>query len=193
MPTTATAGTAANVTTGKHRVDGGIFVAPASTALPTDASTALADAFKLVGFISEDGISKTESKTVGEIKEWNGAVVDTTVTDFKVEWKIKFIEALNVDTLKLIYGAENVMEVTNDNRKITVKVNGSDPDEHVVVINLAVKGGKQRIVIPRGKIKELGQIVYNAKDPVAYDATLSALADALGNCEYEYTELDAAS
>lgn len=193
MATTASAGTAANVTTGKHRVDGGIFVAPAGTALPTDASTALPAAFKLVGFISEDGISKTESKTVNEIKEWNGAVVDTTVTDFKVEWKIKFIEALNVDTLKLIYGDDNVTAATSGSRKITVKVNGSDPDEHVIAIDLAVKGGKQRIVIPRGKIKELGQIVYNAKDPVAYDATLSALADDSGNCEYEYTEFDTAS
>lgn len=190
MPTTATAGTAANVTTGKHRVDGGIFVAPAATALPTDASTALAAAFKLVGFISEDGISKTESKTVNEIKEWNGAVVDTTVTDFKVEWKIKFIEALNVEVLKMVYGSDNVTEVTSGNHKITVNVNGSDPDECVVAINLAVKGGKQRIVIPRGKIKEIGQVVYNAKDPVAYDATLTALADDSGNCEYEYTEFD---
>ena len=47
--------------------------------------------------------------------------------------------------------------------------------EGVWVIDVAQKGGRlKRIVIPNGKITELGDIVYNGSDAVGYDVTLSA-------------------
>lgn len=180
------AGTAGNVTTGKHRVDGGIYIAPAGTTLPTDASTALASAFTNVGYISQDGITNTMSRTVQEIKEWNGDVVDSETTEFSNQWKIKFIESLNVNVLKMIFGEDNV---TQANGKIAVNVNSQELEEHVFAIDMAVKGGKlKRIVIPRGKITALGDIVYKATDAVAYDSTLSTYVDSNGNYQYEYID-----
>lgn len=46
MPNTA------NVTTGKPKVAGAVYRAPSGTALPTDASTALAAAYLDMGYIS---------------------------------------------------------------------------------------------------------------------------------------------
>lgn len=180
------AGTAANVTTGKHRVDGGIYVAPPGTALPTDASTELPAAFVNVGYISEDGITNQQSRTSQDIKEWNGGVVDSSTTEFKNAWKIKFIESLNVNVLKLIYGAGNVTEASG---KIHVAINEDELEEHVFAIDMAAKGGKlKRIVIPRGKITQLGDIVYNSTNAVAYDSTLTTYKDDSGNYQHEYIE-----
>ena len=47
------------VTTGKLGKLGGVYRAPAETALPTDATTDLASAFKNIGEVSEDGITKS--------------------------------------------------------------------------------------------------------------------------------------
>ena len=98
------AGTATNVTTGKRRVDGGIYFAPAGTTPPTNATTSLAAAFKNLGYISEDGVTNSLSKETADIKEWGGDTVDTVLNGQTDTFSFKFIESLNVDTLKCIYG-----------------------------------------------------------------------------------------
>lgn len=180
------AGTAANVTTGKHRIDGGIFLAPAGTALPTDAATALATAFKNLGFISEDGVTIQIQRTNEDIKEWNGDVVDTLGTEHSALVKTKFIESLNTDTLKLVYGNDNVTEASG---ALTVHVNSKDLNEYVMVIDTVVKGDrKQRRVLPRAKLTELGDIVLKAGEAIAYDATIAAFPGADGDKIKIYTE-----
>lgn len=175
---------AANVTTGKRRVDGGIYFAPAGTTLPTDATTALATAFKNLGYVSEDGVTNSLSKETTEIKEWGGAVVDNVQTGYTDTFSLTFIESMNVDTLKAIFGDNNVSESSG---AITVTVNASEAPAGVYVIDMAMKGNKlKRIVIPNGKVSELGDIVYKADEAVGYDVTIAASLDANGNTHYEY-------
>ena len=69
------AGTATNVTAGKPKTAGAVFCAPVGTTLPTDAVTALANTFKDLGFVSEDGVTRSISKSTTNIKEWGGGVV----------------------------------------------------------------------------------------------------------------------
>lgn len=184
-------GNAANVTAGKPRVDGGVYIAPLNTALPTDAKTALAAAFVNAGYVSEDGVTNTQSRESTEIKEWGGLVVDTVSTGFSDQWKIKFIEGLNTGVMKLVHGDDNVTEASG---KVTVTVNGAELDEYVVVIDMAAKGNKlKRVVLPRAKVTGIGDIVYKGTDPVAYDATISAAPDSSGNCHYEYIESETAA
>ena len=54
--------TAAYVTAGKPKVGGAVFRAVAGTAAPTDATTALAAAFKDLGYCSEDGLVNTNTQ-----------------------------------------------------------------------------------------------------------------------------------
>lgn len=53
--------TVSNVTAAKPRTGGAIYRAPLGTAIPTDATTALAEAFKALGYLSEDGLVNTNS------------------------------------------------------------------------------------------------------------------------------------
>ena len=46
----------ANVTAGKPKITGAVYRAPLGTTLPTDATTDLAEAFKNMGYGSEDGL-----------------------------------------------------------------------------------------------------------------------------------------
>ena len=130
---------AANVTTGKRRVDGGIYFAPAGTTLPTDATTALATAFKNLGYVSEDGVTNSLSKETSEIKEWGGDTVDVVLTAQNDTFQFTLIESLNVDTLKAIYGNSNVTESSG---AITITVNASEAPSGVYVIDMIQKGNK---------------------------------------------------
>ena len=93
-----------NVTTGKPKVGGAVFRAPADSTLPTDATTALDTAFKCLGYISEDGVTNAPSIESEEIKAWGGDTVANPQTGKTDTWQMSMIESLNVEVLKAYFG-----------------------------------------------------------------------------------------
>lgn len=174
-----------NVTAAKPKVGGAMYVAPAGTALPTDATTALAEAFKSLGYISEDGLTNSNSPESEEIKAWGGDIVLTPITGRPDTYSVKLIESLNVEVLKMAYGDDNVTGTLETG--ITVKANATDLEEHPVVVDMILRNGiLKRICIPSAKVSEIGEISYTDADASGYELTLSCQPDADGNTHYEY-------
>ena len=174
-----------NVTAAKPKVGGAMYVAPAGTALPTDATTALAEAFKSLGYISEDGLTNSNSPESEEIKAWGGDIVLTPITGRPDTYSVKLIESLNVDVLKMAYGDDKVTGTLETG--ITVKANAPDLEEHPVVVDMILRNGVlKRICIPSAKVSEIGEISYTDADASGYELTLSCQPDGDGNTHYEY-------
>lgn len=174
-----------NVTAAKPKIGGSVHVATIGTALPTDATSKLNEAFKDLGYISEDGVKNNNSPSTEQIKAWGGDVVLNTQTEKKDTVQFKLIEGLNVEVLKAVYGDGNVEGDLDTG--ITIKANSGEIEDKSYVIDMVLKGGVlKRIVIPQASLTELGEITYKSSEPVGYEVTLAALPDSEGETHYEY-------
>lgn len=181
------ANTATNVSTGKPRVTGGVWVAPRTAALPVDATSALSSAYTCLGYVSEDGVSNSNELDTSEIKAWGGNIVYRSVNGMDDTFTLALIESENVDVLKAVYGDSNV--TVDGSGNISVNVVAEEPQELIWVFEIVLRGGKaKRIVIPDGAITSRDEITYNDSDPIAYSVTVSAYPDAAGKTHAEYIE-----
>ena len=178
--------TTANVTTGKPKITGAVFIAPIGTALPTDATSTLNTAFNEIGYISDDGVKNSTDIDTDSIKAWGGTKVLELQNSKDDSFEFTMIEAMNVNVLKAVYGSANV-KGTDAKTGISVKVGSDEAEEFAWVIDMVYRGDfLKRIVIPQGKVSKLGDITYTDSDAVGYDATLALAADDAGYYHYEY-------
>lgn len=177
-----------NVSTGKPNVGGALWIAPLGSKLPTTATEDLDKAFEDAGFISEDGLTNSNSPESEAIKAWGGVDVCAVHKSKDDTFQFTLLEGTNTTPLKLVYGKANVSgEISTG---ITIKANNNAQDEVIAVFDMILKGGVvKRIVIPDAFVSEVGDITYKDDEAIGYETTLKCLAaDDEGNTHFEYIQ-----
>lgn len=176
--------TTSNVTAAKPETGGALYVAATGTSLPTSTSASIT-AFTGLGYISEDGLTNELTRDSEEIKAWGGDTVLQPQTGFTDTFSCTLIETLNVDVLKEVFGASNVSGTLAGG--IDVKVNSDELSERSWVVDMVMRNGvAKRVVIPKGKITEIGEVTYSDSEAAGYEITITAFPDSSNNTHYEY-------
>ena len=179
------ANTAGNVSAGKPALNGAVYRAASGTTAPTDATTALSADFKCLGYCGEDGLVNSNSPSTTDIKAWGGDTVLTIQEEKTDTFQVTLLEVLNADVLKAVYGSTNVSGTLSTG--VTITANAKEAEEGVWAVDMLLNSNTvKRIVIPKGKITEIGDITYSDSDPIGYEVTITALPDTSGNTHYEY-------
>lgn len=163
-----------NVSYGKGVQGGYFFLAPSGTALPTDNSTTLAEAYKNMGFLGDDGVvfsDETDSETAYDM---NGDAIATSQGSIEKTFTVVFRE-IKADTLKVMMGDANV---TDTGGVIEAHDKGPNDTTYVAVFELLLKDDRKwRRIVPQCKVGELGEMTFSYSELVGREITMSALKD----------------
>ena len=174
-----------NVTSAQPDIAGAIYRAPLGTVAPNNAYSDLDPAFKNLGYVSDDGLTNSNSPETETKKAWGGATILTSQTGRPDTLKYKLVEALNVDVLKSVYGDDAVTGELETG--ITVDANNKQLPGSCYVVDMVLKDDSlKRIVIPNATLTSLGDVVYKDGEIVGYEVTLTALPDETGSTHKEY-------
>lgn len=175
---------AENVSVGKPQAAGGIHAGPINATVPTDGTSALNSAIVPLGFCNDSGLTNSIEMETADITAWGGQTVLSVRTSRTETFTFTLIESLSIAVLKEVYGQNNVTQVGTE---IVVLHNGDDLPNRVFVFEILMTGNRvKRIVVPNGKVTEVGEVPYTDGDPIGYETTLTCFPDAQGNTAYEY-------
>lgn len=180
-----------NVVAGKPLSTGGILIAPTGTALPTTVSAAPNVAFVGAGYIGEDGVTENNGRTNEKIRAWGGDTVKVVQTEHTLTYQFTFIEALNSDVLKTVYGSSNVTTTAatvSTGTLQAIKMTSDVLPHKSYIFEIKDGDAKIRIVIPDGQITEIGERTFSDAAAVGYQVTVECFPDSAGGKAYQYTD-----
>ena len=176
---------ASNVSAGKPKITGAIYAAPIGTTLPVTPTEELDEAFKGLGYCSDEGLTNSTNLETTDIKAWGGDTVLVIQTSKDDTFHFVLLEVKNLDVLKFVFGMTNVSGDLQNG--LTITVNNKDVDQVSLVIDMILSGNTlKRIVIPTMSLSEIGDIEYSDQNPIGYDVTVKCIPDGSGNTHYEY-------
>ncbi len=181
------------VSAGKPKRTGAVYSAPMVTGvnLPTDAAASLDTEFVGLGYCGKDGASNKVETSSTDIEAWGGDVVLTIQGSRKETLTFTLIQSLDPDVLKEVNGQQNVTVTTQG--AITVKHNSIDLPNRIYVVDMLLTGGRtKRLVVPNGKITEVGEVTYKDENEIAYQCTVTCYPNSDGDTVLEYISAPAA-
>ncbi|MEV7844088.1 hypothetical protein AB0O50_08885 [Streptomyces cyaneofuscatus] len=166
-------------------ITGAAYVAPLNSVKPVDATSAWPDTATDIGWISDDGITETNSADTTEIKGWQGGqTVRKVISSSEVSYKFTAIETSK--TVLELYHKGSKVVTTNGKSVLSVKAPG--PDRRQFGFDVIDGDSHIRIVIPDGEVTETGDITYKGDEAISYELTITAYPGADGTVAFKYSD-----
>ena len=175
VKTEATKNDVNNVSDGTGLAGGYFFRAPLGSKKPTDLATPLDAAFKVVGFVSEDGFAFSTEADREDIKDMNGETIHSAKSSHSETFTATLGE-VKKGVLAIMYGEKNVEDTAG---KLTAHIKGDDTERAIYVFEGVLKNGRKwRRLIHDAQVTELGDLTVKAGELFGREATFTAFKDA---------------
>lgn len=166
---------------------GVLYGAVLGTALPTDASTALAAAFKDHGAAGPDGYTNAPKRSTDKKKMFGGETFITLQTDYEETVQITLLEDDNVNVLQTVFGDANVIttDATGSTGTLRKIYHTSAPlplKSWVLQSSYGTK--RKRHVIERGQVTEIAEIKNVHDDVTSYQVTIDVYKGTNSSANY---------
>ncbi|WP_455713683.1 phage tail tube protein [Streptomyces uncialis] len=166
-------------------ITGAAYVGPRGTTAPTDATTPWPAGVRDIGWISDDGITESNSAETTEIKGWQGGqTVRKVISSSEVTFTFTAIETSKT-VLELYHKGSKVVTTTG---KSVLAIKAPGPDRRLFGFDVIDGGSHLRIAIPDGEVTETGDITYKGDEAIAYEITITAYPGPDGTVAIKYSD-----
>lgn len=164
------------------------FHAPIGSTRPTSASTTLDAAYKDLGYLSEDGVEVSTERGSEKVRDWNLDTVAVLEGANEATVTVIFMSR-NPETMKLLFGEDNVETDTVDPTKIkAVHYTGETLPHEQFAFLLKDSRGPRILDFGDAQITSAGPFSYRKNGVVTYPATIELFKDASGRFYTEHGE-----
>lgn len=167
---------------------GAVAIAVLGTTAPTDARTALGASWSTGGYVGEDGLTLSISRSTSAIKDWSQSNVRKALTDFDGTVGLSFLQ-VDEFAAKRVFGASNVTVTaanTTHGNELSIAIGAELPDMESWCFNMKDGDRRVRVYLPCAQVTEVGDVTFVPSAGNAYPATISCYPDASGKSIYVF-------
>ena len=169
---------------------GVIAYGPIGTAVPANASAALAEGFETLGLVGEDGVTLAPERSREDKRAMGGQIVRTVQSEYGVTVTFTLLESTKAEVLKALFGEDNV---SVSGSAISVRHNEQTPAKGVFVVTLKDGKNRRRLVAANAQLLMEGDVQYTHSELIQYSVTVTCYPDEDNDNLHEYIDLDAAA
>lgn len=173
----------------QSKTTGAVAVAPIGTTAPTDARTALANTWASGGYIDENGIALSISKSFTTIKDWAMSTVRKALTDFDGTIALSFLQ-VDEFAAQRVLGTANVAKTaanTTHGEQLKLSVGPDVAGAESWCFSMKDGNRRVRVYVPNGQITEIsGDVSFTPGAANVWPCTLSCYDDGTGHSIYVF-------
>lgn len=177
---------APDITKLRAYVDGAVYCTPygvTTATAPIDGSSSLDAQFKVVGGVTDDGITETTTQDRTQIYLWQkNALARQIAGQYAKIFKFAAAET-NLITLGVHYGGSTITQ-TAEGVSIAENPPGSDIRQWVLQGIDGTKG--ERVYVPLGEVTNRGDKIWSSGAITVYEWELTAYLDSAGHPDYRF-------
>lgn len=165
---------------------GAVAVAPEGTAMPADARSALGASWEDSGYVSEDGLSVTVTRSTTPIRDWSKAAVRNLLTEFGGAIALSFLQVDEFAAGRM-FGESNVTvteATTTKGEQIKISIGAELPPIEAWCFSMKDGNARIRVCVPRGQMTDVNQIDFKPDAGHVIGGTLQCYDDGTGNSIY---------
>lgn len=133
--------------------NGSVYNAPLGSDLPSGIDVPLDEAWVDLGYVSEDGVTWTDGKSVEEINAWQSLFPVRRLITAKTGSLAYALMQWNGDTVRLAYGGGDITETSEGNYQFTPP-DASALDESMQAVEWQDGEYDFRLIFPRGMVTD---------------------------------------